>query len=234
MKIRYLWLSLVLSWTTSAWAIPYFISSEVPSKNFTGKYFESKGQFYLKNGQYQSALEMFQLSGYWADKVSQYNAGIMYFNGIGIAVDKPRGVAWLRIAAQRHDDLAEQALNAATAELSAEELGVAETVEHELDTKYGDKVSLPRALKRYRQDRVETTGSHLGFVSKAKVTTAGDTGAMGEDASTFFADVDKKHDEFISNFTGHVTVGSVRSLPVAQDARTNASQTPLNSPENQK
>ena len=234
MKIRYLCLGFALTWASSVSAIPYFISTDVPSKNFTGKYFESKGQFYLKNRQYQSALEMFQLSGYWADKVSQYNTGIMYFNGIGIAIDKARGVAWLRIAAQRHDDLAEQALKAATAELSAEELGNAGRLEQELDAKYGDKVSLPRALKRFRQDRVETTGSHLGFVSKAKVTTAGDTGAMGEDASTFFADVDKKHDEFISNFTGHVTVGSVRSLPVAQEARNNASQTPLNSPENQK
>ena len=91
---------------------------DAPSRYFPGKYFEQKAQFYLKKQDYATALRMFELSGYWADKVAQYNAGIMHFNGIGVPIDKILGTAWLGIAAEAHDNLADQALQAAYAELT--------------------------------------------------------------------------------------------------------------------
>src|SRR5262249_24970326 len=99
-----------------------------PAHFFPGKYFEHKAQFYLKYKDYRAALEMFELSGFWADKVSQYNAGLMRFNGIGVLVDKVRGVAWMHIAAEAHDDLAERAFALAQAELSAAEREQAEAL----------------------------------------------------------------------------------------------------------
>ena len=119
---------------------------DAPSSFFPGKYFEQKAQFYLKKKDYSFALQMFELSGYWADKVSQYNTGIMYYNGIGVPADKIRGVAWLGIAAESHEDLADRALQLAYANLTAEEKQQSDVLFRELDEKYGDKVTLPRAL----------------------------------------------------------------------------------------
>ncbi|QBB72049.1 sel1 repeat family protein [Pseudolysobacter antarcticus] len=227
MRTRYLWIGLALAWSVSAAAMPYFISDDFPSRFFPGKYFESKGQFYLRNKDYRAAVEMFEVSGYWADKISQYNVGIMYFNGIGIPVDKVRGVAWLRVAAQTHDDLAEHTFQLASAELNAEQRTQAEVLWQELDAKYGDKVSLRRALVRYQQDLAEVGGSHLGFVGNVTVTTAGDNGGLPEIGSVYFDRMNKQRDELIGQITGHVTVGKVGSLPVAAAAKANASQTPI-------
>src|SRR5258706_14357890 len=82
---------------------------DAPSRYFPGKYFEQKAQFYLKKQDYRTALRLFELSGYWADKVAQYNAGIMYFNGIGVPTDKVLGTAWPRRAAQTHHNPPQQA-----------------------------------------------------------------------------------------------------------------------------
>ena len=92
-----------------------------------------------KKQDYASALRLFELSGYWADKVAQYNAGIMYFNGIGVPTDKVLGTAWLGIAAEAHDSLADQALQAAYAELTPEQRSQADVAFQQLDEKYGDE-----------------------------------------------------------------------------------------------
>jgi TPR repeat protein len=170
-----------------------------PGHFFPGIYFEHKAQFYLKNKDYRAALEMFELASYWADKIAQYNTGLMYFNGIGVPVDKPRGVAWLHIAAEAQDDLAARALQLAYADLTAEQRVTADATWHQLDEKYGDSVTLPRALNQYNADLTAVTGSHLGHV--------------------------------IGKITGHVRVGAVQPLKVADAAKANASTVPLDVPQ---
>lgn len=198
---------------------------DAPSRFFPGKYFEQKAQFYLKNKQYRAALEMFELSGFWADKVAQYNAGLMYYNGIGVPADKARGVAWLRVAAEGHEDLAERALQVAQSEVSAEDRARADAIFDELDQKYSDRYTLPRALAQYDQDAAMLTGSHLGHViGPLSVQESGELPTTGED---FTHRVGAERDQLISKIRGHVTVGSVRPLEVPRDAAPNASRTPL-------
>lgn len=200
-----------------------------PGHFFPGKYFEHKAQFYLKNKDYRAALEMFELSGFWADKVAQYNAGLMYFNGIGVPADKPRGVAWLHVAAEAHEDLAERALQLAYADLTEEQRAQAEAIWHQLDAKYGDSVALPRALNQYQADLTAVTGSHLGYViGNLSVQEVGGEGdGLAEFGSTYLRRQDKAMNELIGKITGHVTVGAVKALNVAPAAKANVSTTPL-------
>jgi hypothetical protein len=200
-----------------------------PGQFFPGKYFEQKAQFYLKNKKYQAALEMFELSGFWADKISQYNAGLMYFNGIGVAVDKPRGVAWLGIAAEAHDDLAEHAFKLGYAQLSAPQQAQADAIRHELEAKYSDQVTVPRAVAQYEADSKQITGSHLGHVvgNLSVQEFGGESHGMPETGNAFLARKDKEFTELLSKITGHVSVGAVRPLEVPDDARVNASNVPL-------
>ena len=199
---------------------------------FPGIYFEHKAQFYLKNKDYRAALDMFELAAYWADKIAQYNTGLMYFNGIGVAVDKPRGVAWLHIAAEAQDDLAARALQLAYADLTAEQRAEADAAWHQLDTKYGDSVTLPRALNQYNQDLGGITGSHLGYViGNLSIQEVGAGDGLPEIGSVHLRRQDKTMREMIDKITGHVRVGAVQPLKVAEDAKANASTQLLDVPE---
>ena len=203
-----------------------------PGHFFPGIYFEHKAQFYLKNKDYRAALEMFELASYWADKVAQYNTGLMYFNGIGVPVDKPRGVAWLHIAAEAQDDLAARALQLAYADLTTEQRTEADAMWHQLDEKYGDRVSLPRALNQYNADLTAVTGSHLGHViGNLSIQEVGAGDGLPEIGAVYLRRQDKTMNELISKITGHVRVGAVQPLKVADAARANASTVLLDVPQ---
>jgi len=197
---------------------------DAPSRYFPGKYFEQKAQFYLKKQDYAAALRLFELSGYWADKVAQYNAGIMYFNGIGVPTDKVLGTAWLGIAAEAHDSLADQALQAAYAELTPEQREQADAAFRQLDEKYGDDVALERALKRYQQDAgISLFG--FGITGPGYVDTcAGGAGCTNENSVSFARRMETQRSALIAQITGHVSVGGVQPLEVPAEAKKNASQ----------
>ncbi|HEY0232162.1 MAG TPA: hypothetical protein VGC55_12990 [Dokdonella sp.] len=190
-----------------------------------GKYFEQKAQFYVKKKDYRAALEMYQLSGFWGDKIAQYNAAVMLFNGIGVAQDKVLGTAWFRIAAESHGDLAERALSAANAELSDEQRHRADDAYATLAAKYGNDVALPRALARFQSDMNDSINRGMPGGPYQVYVSAGDgQPIMG---TTYVRDRKTELSEMLGKITGNVTVGQVRTLPVSPSARTNASTTPL-------
>ena len=203
-------------------------SNDPPGRIFPGHYFEYKARFYLKKGDYRAALQMFELAGFWANKIAQYNAGIMYYNGIGVPVDRVRGVAWLGIAAEAHDDLADRALSVAYASLNDAEKRSADALWRQLAQKYGDAVSVRRALDNYAMETRAITGSHVGFVDDVRAYETGPGAAtLGEAGSTYYARQAQTRDALISKITGHVTVGAVGPLDVPKDVLQKASQTPL-------
>ena len=237
MSIRRLLTALLI--TASACAAPIRASAsgqdnygawDTPSRYFPGKYFEQKAQFYLKKQDYGTALRMFELSGYWADKVSQYNAGIMHFNGIGVPTDKPLGAAWLGIAAQGHNTLADAAVQAAYAELTPEQRQQANELFDQLEPKYGDEVALPRALNRYSQDaKVSLFG--FGVTGPGSVTTfTGGNHGYDENSASFVYRMDAQRDALIAEIRGNVTVGKVQTLSVPDQAKRDASHTTLIEP----
>ena len=161
---RILFAAFVLGVAFSASAFAQFngfsnnlVWSDPPGRVFPGKYFEYKAQFYLHKHDYRFALDMFELAGFWANKRAQYNTGIMYFNGIGVPVDKARGAAWLGIAAENHDDLTVAMLQSAYAQLSDSEKQQAQNIWQELDgipfneiaQRTGENVQTLVSRKRY-------------------------------------------------------------------------------------
>ena len=49
------------------------------------------------------AIDMYENSASWAYKPAQYNLAVMYMNGEGVPVDKPRAMAWAALAAERSE-----------------------------------------------------------------------------------------------------------------------------------
>jgi len=216
-------LAAVAAATTGVW--------DAPSRLFPGQYFEQKAQFYLKKRDYRAALQMFELSGFWADKVSQYNVGIMYFSGIGVPADRVKGAAWLGIAAEAHDDLADQALQVAYASLSADEKRAADAEFRALDRTYGDAVSVPRALAQYAKD----SGASIFRIGDGGFGTSqtcfGPAGCVEENGSDFEQRMLAERNALVRHITGHVSVGQVAPLAVDAAAKPAAApEIPLAAP----
>ncbi|MEP6939172.1 MAG: hypothetical protein ABI846_05365 [Rudaea sp.] len=199
-------------------------SNDPPGRMFPGRYFEYRAQFALKRNDYAGALDMFVLSGFWGNKVAQYDAALMYYNGLGVPVDRVRGTAWLGIAAEGQDDLAVAALRAAYASLDVDARRAAGALFKELDAKYGDGVAFPRALRQYENEAKMATGSHLGFVGNLTVYETGPGGsALGEAGFSYYRRNERELDALLDRIAGHVRVGSVRAIKVDQSVRGQAS-----------
>lgn len=191
-------------------------TDEPPGRFLPGAYFEYKAQFYLRKGDYKEALRLFELAGFWANKIAQYNVGIMYFNGIGgVPADRIRGTAWLGIAAEQHGETADGALQAAWAELTPKQRADADRIFRELDAKYGDGVAFPRAQRFFDNERNNVTGSRVGFVGDMSVQ---DNQWRTRPANDFYVEQDRAFNDYTARL-GRVRVGEIKSLPLPEDAR---------------
>jgi hypothetical protein len=76
-----------------------------------------------ENGEYSRALLIYEKDlAPKGDKYAQYVVGYMYLNGKGVAVDKPRALAWYRLAAERDDPQLVQVRDALGQALTTEEI----------------------------------------------------------------------------------------------------------------
>jgi len=108
-----------------------------------------KGLDLYKKGQASAAIDAWQTAASWAMKDAQYNLGLAYFKGNGVAADRPRGLAWLALAAERKNPRLQASLATAWDSASDAEHQQANAIWRELRKEYGDDVALPKAKKRF-------------------------------------------------------------------------------------
>ncbi len=204
------------------------VVAEETGRAFPGNYFAQVATFYLARKDYRQAIDMFELAGFWANKVAQYNVGVLYFNGIGnIPPDRVRGTAWLGIAAEQQGDLASGALQSAYEKLNADERAAAGRLFAELDKKYGDAVTLRRATRQFEDVRRNVTGSRLGMVGHLTVRFPDGTSEIGE---IYYKHQDQQFANFLQTQFGHVDIGSVVALPLPADAHRTSPASPETPP----
>jgi hypothetical protein len=178
-----------------------------PSRLFPGKYFQYKAQFYFKKGEISAATSMYEHAAYWGNKDAEYNLGMIYWLGADKQpADHIRAAAWFGIAAESHRELADRALKQIWDSLNEEQRRQANDVWADLDKKYGDKVTLPRMMRRYEDERQNVTGSHVGFVGNVTVCLPDGTSV---DGATYYAEMDKEYAEYVESLSGHVDVGPI-------------------------
>jgi len=144
---------------------------EEESRFVPGVYFFHKGCEYYKRGQSATAMQQWQIAASWAMKDAQYDLGIAYFRGLDVAIDRPRGIAWLALAAERKDPMFESSLAAAWDQATPDEQNRANEIWRELRKYYGDESALPRAERRYKHEVDNITGSRVGMPGHATVWT---------------------------------------------------------------
>ncbi|MBS0591620.1 MAG: sel1 repeat family protein [Proteobacteria bacterium] len=175
-----------------------------------GVYYDQQAHAYLGKKDDRAALEMFELASYWGNKTSQYNVGLMYWNGRGTPVDKLRAVAWLGIAAEQHDPLADKTLQSAYAQLSSDDRTRANAIWQELDEKYGDKATALRVNRRFTEQKNGITGSHLGVVGNLDIYDGTFTRLLGN-GNDFAAGMQQAHDDYVGAMYGNVNVGPAQN-----------------------
>jgi hypothetical protein len=127
---------------------------------------------------YRFAIEMYEVSASWAYKPAQYNLGVIYTKGEGVPEDKPLGLAWLALAAERGDKDYIAARDLAYSRMTDEDYERANAIWRDLKKNYADEVALKRAKQRWVQVRNEATGSHIGGATGPMLVGGRDTTGM--------------------------------------------------------
>ncbi|MFO7763160.1 MAG: hypothetical protein R6V61_05460 [Wenzhouxiangellaceae bacterium] len=158
------------------------------AQNAPGTQFLERGNMFFRQGDYDAALGNFRLAAHWADKLAQFNLGMMYVNGDGVERDPLRGWAWIQLSAERG-----YPKNAAVAadiwnQFTEEHRKVAkEILENELKPRYGDEVAIPRTTNDMKRTlaRDLSGGSRVGVNRAVYVTGRDGTFISGDQ---FFRD----------------------------------------------
>lgn len=131
--------------------------------------FRLKGITELKAGKTENAAAYFRRSAYYGDKPSQAMIAALYWEGQGLATNRPLGYAWMDLAAERQypDFLAQR--ERYWAALNDEEREEAINVGLKIYARYGDETALPRIATLLRRVSRQIAGSRTGFASNVRV-----------------------------------------------------------------
>jgi hypothetical protein len=121
---------------------------------------------HYQNGNHAQAFEDYEESAHWGNKLSQFNLGTMYYNGVHVSRDPARAWAWVKLAAERGYQQLIDMEQAIWSELDATDRDRAERIlERELLPEYGDAAALPRMERFVNRRYRSATGSRLGGVA---------------------------------------------------------------------
>ncbi len=135
-----------------------------------GNSYLADGTRAYRAGQFASAKSKFTAAARWADKLAQFNIGVMNYHGEGVRQDHARAWAWLSLSAERGypemvtmADLVYQELT------DAQKARGRRLLEDELRPEFGDEVAVERTAIRMERERRRATGSRTGFVGNLVV-----------------------------------------------------------------
>ncbi|GLQ92516.1 tetratricopeptide repeat protein [Dyella acidisoli] len=162
---------------------------ESMSANSTEGHPDLHGQFggllRYEKGDYAGAMKYFLSGARYADKVSQLNIGLMYFNGQGVAKDPATAYAWVALSAERNYPQFVATRDSLWAQLDPQQREKANEILKQLTTEYGDAVAKRRLMAIFQQEKLHMTGSPAGVGGDlAAGTLAQFSNSLGSSGST--------------------------------------------------
>lgn len=168
-------------------------------------------------------VSMLQIAAAWGSKPAQYTLGVGYFNGDVVSRDRPLGLAWLGLSAERKDPYYLATFQSAWSKASPAERSRAEQLWEAMRPKYGDAHAAKRAERHYQylRDQImsgETYGAHwciAGLTARAVTPPDSPMGSSnpqsncntGLTGTVLAKRLDKFADSLFDGLQGHVTVG---------------------------
>ncbi len=123
-----------------------------------------------RNGQYTRAKVRFLAGARWADKLAQFNLGVMNYHGQGVPQDKARAWAWFALSAERGYPRMVEMADQIYRELNDEKKARGQRIlEDELQPQFGDNVAVERTARRMERERRRATGSRTGAIGSLVV-----------------------------------------------------------------
>lgn len=182
-----------------------------------------------ENGHYRNGLEFLKLAAGWGNKNAQYTLGMIYYNGHHVPADHALGLAWLKLANQRHNDskialATRSAIKWATRAQRQRAL----QLYHQMLAKYGDKVATARAWHHLQHWRRSHNANNRGCMvlvgPEAHAAMASGLAEMIYDSQTHKFEVcmhlqTRRHvlrhtvHHYFQNWAGTVTVGPLQQVP---------------------
>lgn len=160
-------------------ASPFDVAEHTP-----GFRLNAEGQQAWDNGRYFDARHKFKRAAYWADKLAQYNLGVIHYRGDGVDRDPARAWAWFALAAERDYPEFVDTWEAVWLELDEDQRRRAREILAELEPRYADRVAVARTAEHMQQERERITGSRTGFIGNIRVI---DRSGFSRDGEDFFA-----------------------------------------------
>lgn len=150
-------------------------ASRTGVQNTPGHQFLERGNRFYRSGDYQAAADNFKQAAYWADKIAQFNLGLLHVNGEGVSRDVLLGWAWIELAAERGDPTYRDVADDIWSKLAREHRTIARQIlDQELKPEYGDEVAVDRT--RHEMERhmrgVTAGGSRTGVTRVTYVEDA--------------------------------------------------------------
>lgn len=195
-------------------------SAQSHAEHTPGYQHHAAGSQAYRAGQYQSAKASFKRAAHWADKLAQFNLGIMNYHGQGVEADKARAWAWFQLSAERGYRQMRDMVEVVSRELDESEMQRARTIlEEQLLPQYGDAVAMERAARRMNHQRRRMTGSRTGFIGNLTVVDRSGRTRDGEDfyrpeAWDFYQVIATEADLWDALDRGNVTL---RELVIPED-----------------
>src|SRR5690606_24748896 len=178
------------------------------------------GNVAYAEGRYADALQKFRESARWADKLSQYNLGVMHYLGQGTPPDLATAWAWFELSAERDYPQMVQAAAGVWETLDDAGRARATAILETLQPEYGDAAAFERTAKHMERERRQATGSRTGFIGSMRVHTRHMPEGMDVDGEDFYADerwdygtiVDLEGKVLTNLDRGYVEVGELETI----------------------
>lgn len=171
------------------------------------------------------ARESLKNAARWASKPAQYALGVMYFNGDHAQRNRPLGLAWLALAAERHDPSYEPTFISAYGQVTPQELAQANAYWKDLKETYADAVAAPRAERRFDREyqQIAWATNFGGSVFLDGVTVPYGIAGYGDDTplqSGFSLGrlLQSQKAMYFYGYDSHVFVGDAQLVPIGQVA----------------
>jgi hypothetical protein len=188
-----------------------------------GDYYACEARSAYGHENYRKMADLLEEAAYWANKDAQYTLGLTYFNGDmpDVPQDRPLGLAWLALAAERKKDQYVLAYAQARVKATPAELREAQTLWRKMKLKYGDSVAANRAIERFNHNiqDIDDAAREGGVVYLR---------GFSPYEQSAFSIANKLHDEATKDFEdvhGTVTVGKPQWAQPSSTDKTQATQT---------
>ncbi|UPG93922.1 hypothetical protein [Luteibacter aegosomatissinici] len=174
-------------------------------------YFCEAGSNYWA-GRYGMARDALESAARWGSKPAQQTLGIMYFNGDHVAANRPLGVAWLALSAERHGPEYESRFVSAYRELSASERTQADAYWNQMKPVYADSVAAVRADHRFNREFWKLQAAlQFGGTAYINGLTPGT-----ENGLSLAKRIKNERDTFFAGWDTQVWVGDMELVPLGQ------------------